>query len=196
MLRSQDQGKILIAKNLEVSRLSILLRACSAAFVGFAANCVPFFIEENTRDSSDLFSLNPTSWQRQEDAHQSAFSLSAKMLINSSTRLMVAGDAPSALLLVDTENPVISLPWFRSLEDSYSIRCRWPGSKNKCPTNFSLSPNDKLKLVDINESSISLFASARTFSLTSSKQNPGAAGDQIIFLLLRGSWAGRASRCA
>jgi predicted oxidoreductase len=37
-------------------------------------------------------------------------------------------------------------------------------------------------------SSIWLFASARTFSLTSSKQNPGAAGDQIVSLLLRGLW--------
>jgi hypothetical protein len=108
MLRSQDQGKILIAKNLEsIKTVNPTAGPCSGCrFVGFAAqSCVPFFIEENTRDSSDLFSLNPTNWQRQRGAHiGQPFSLTAKMLINSSTRLMVAGDAPSSLLLVDTES--------------------------------------------------------------------------------------------
>ena len=108
ILRSQDQGKILIAKNLEsIKTVNPTAGPCSGCrFVGFAAqSCVPFFMEENTRDSSDLFSLNPTNWQRQRGAHiGQPFSLNAKMLINSSTRLMAAGDAPSALLLVDTES--------------------------------------------------------------------------------------------
>jgi hypothetical protein len=82
MLRSQDQGKILIAKNLEsIKTVNPAAGPCSGCrFVGFAAqSCVPFFIEENTRDSSDLFSLNPTSWQRQRGAHiGQPFSLNAR----------------------------------------------------------------------------------------------------------------------
>lgn len=108
ILRSQDQGKILIAKSLEsIKTVNPTSGPCSGCrFVGFAAqSCVPFFLEENSRDSSDLFSLNPTNWQRQRGAHiGQPFSLAAKLLINSSTRLMVAGDAPSSLLLVDTES--------------------------------------------------------------------------------------------
>jgi len=108
ILRSQDQGNILIAKSLEIIKtVNPTSGPCSGCrFVGFAAqSCVPFFIEENTRDSSDLFSLNPTNWQRQRSAHiGQPFSLSAKMLINSSTRFMLVGDAPSSLLLVDTES--------------------------------------------------------------------------------------------
>jgi WD40 repeat protein len=107
-LRSQDQGQLLIAKSLEnLKAVNPASGPCSVCrFVGFAAqSCVPFFIEENTRDSSDLFSLNPTNWQRQRAAHiGQPFSLTAKMLINSSTRLMVIGDAPSSLWLVDTES--------------------------------------------------------------------------------------------
>jgi len=108
ILRSQDQGKILIAKSLEsLKTVNPTSGPCSGCrFVGFATqSCVPFFLEENTRDSSDLFSLNPTNWQRQRGAHiGQPFSLNAKMLINSSSRLMVVGDAPSFLLLVDTES--------------------------------------------------------------------------------------------
>lgn len=107
-LRSQDQGQILIAKSLEnLKAVNPSSGPCSGCrFVGFAAqSCVPFFLEENTRDSSDLFSLNPTNWQRQRSAHiGQPFSLAAKMLINSSTRLLVAGDAPASLLLVNTDS--------------------------------------------------------------------------------------------
>lgn len=107
LLRSQD-GQILIAKGLEnIKTVNPTSGPCSGCrFVGFAPqSCVPFFIEENTRDSSDLFSLNPTSWQRQRSAHiGQPFSLTAKMLINASTRLMVAGDEPSSLWLVNTES--------------------------------------------------------------------------------------------
>ena len=106
-LRSLE-GEILIAKNLENPRTANPSSGpCSGCrFVGFAPqSCVPFFIEENTRDSSDLFSLNPTNWQRQRAAHiGQPFSLAAKMLISASTRLMVVGDAPGALWLVDTES--------------------------------------------------------------------------------------------
>jgi hypothetical protein len=107
LLRSQD-GQILIAKSLEnLKTVNPASGPCSGCrFVGFAAqSCVPFFIEENTRDSSDLFSLNPTNWQRQRAAHIGRpFSLTARMLINSSTRLMVVGDSPSSLWLVNTES--------------------------------------------------------------------------------------------
>ena len=107
ILRSPD-GQILIGKNLEsLKTVNPSSGPCSGCrFVGFAAqSCVPFFIEENTRDSSDLFSLNPTSWQRQRAGHiGQPFSLAARMLVNSSTRLMVAGDTPSSLVLVNTES--------------------------------------------------------------------------------------------
>jgi hypothetical protein len=107
-LRSQDQGEILIAKSLEnLKAANPFSGPCSGCrFVGFAAqSCVPFFIEENSRDSSDLFSLNPTNWQRLRPAHiGQTFSPAASMLINSATRLMVVGDTPASLLLVDTES--------------------------------------------------------------------------------------------
>jgi hypothetical protein len=106
-LRSLED-EILIAKNLENPKTANPASGpCSGCrFVGFAAqSCVPFFIEENSRDSSDLFYLNPTNWQRQRSAHiGQPFSPAARMLINSSTRLMVVGDAPASLLLVDTES--------------------------------------------------------------------------------------------
>jgi hypothetical protein len=108
LLRSVDQSQILIAKSLEnLKAVNPSSGPCSGCrFVGFAPqSCVPFFIEENTRDSSDLFSLNPTNWQRQRAAHiGQPFSLAARMLISASTRLMVVGDPPSSLLLVDTES--------------------------------------------------------------------------------------------
>lgn len=107
LLRSEE-GQILIAKSLEnLKTVNPTSGPCSICrFVGFAPqSCVPFFIEENSRDSSDLFYLNPANWQRQRSAHiGQTFSPAARMLINSSTRLMVVGDAPASLLLVDTES--------------------------------------------------------------------------------------------
>jgi WD40 repeat protein len=109
ILRPHDQNQpILIARSLDhLEALNPSPAPCSACrFVGFAAkSCVPFFIEESTGNSSELFSLNPTNWQRQRGAHLSnlTFSLAAKMLINSSARLMIAGDAPASLMLIDTE---------------------------------------------------------------------------------------------
>ncbi|MGZ5484260.1 MAG: hypothetical protein ACXWID_20080, partial [Pyrinomonadaceae bacterium] len=106
-LRS-DQGQILIARSLDnLKTVNLSSGPCSVCrFVGFAAqSCVPFFLEENSRDSSDLFYLNPTNWARQRSAHiGQTFSPAARMLINSSTRLMVVGDAPASLLLVNTES--------------------------------------------------------------------------------------------
>jgi len=106
-LRS-DQGQILIARSLDnLKTVNLSPGPCSGCrFVGFAAqSCVPFFIEENSRDSSDLFYLNPTNWARQRSAHiGQTFSPAARMLINSSTRLMVVGDPPASLLLVNTES--------------------------------------------------------------------------------------------
>lgn len=107
ILRS-EQGQILIAKSLDnLKTANPTSGPCSGCrFVGFAAqSCVPFLIEENSRDSSDLFYLNPTNWQRQRSAHiGQPFSPASRMLINSSTRLMVVGDAPASLWVVDTES--------------------------------------------------------------------------------------------
>jgi hypothetical protein len=106
-LRSQE-GQILIAKSLEnLKTANPTSGPCSGCrFLGFAAqSCLPFFLEENSRDSSDLFYLNPANWQRIKAAHiGQTFSPAARMLINSSTRLMVVGDSPASLLLVDTES--------------------------------------------------------------------------------------------
>ena len=106
-VRSADQNELLIAKNLDnLKTVALTSGPCSGCrFVGFAAqSCVPFFIEENSRDSSDLFSLNPTNLQRQRGAHiGQTFSPAARMLINSAARLMVVGDTHGTLVLVDTE---------------------------------------------------------------------------------------------
>ena len=108
MLRPHDEAQPLyLARNLDqIKSLHPAPVACSGCrFVGFAAqSCVPFFIEEATSTSTELFYLNPTNWQRQRGAHiGQTFSLNAKMLIKSSARLMIVGDAPASLLLIDTE---------------------------------------------------------------------------------------------
>src|SRR5207249_3582162 len=105
-LRPHDQAQpLLIARSLDnLKTLDPSPAPCSGCrFVGFAAqSCVPFFIEDATSTSTDLFSLNPTNWQRQRGTRISqAFSLNAKMLIKSSARLMIVGDTPASLLLVD-----------------------------------------------------------------------------------------------
>lgn len=109
LLRPHDQAQpILIARSLEpLKTLDPSPAPCTGCrFVGFAAqSCVPFFIEDTTSTSSELFYLNPTNWQRQRGTRiERAFSLSAKMLIKSSAKLMVVGDVPASLLLVDTES--------------------------------------------------------------------------------------------
>ncbi len=116
LLRPHDQGQpLLIAKSLDhLETLNPTPAPCSGCrFIGFAAqSCVPFFIEEATATSSELISLNPTNWQRQRGAHLSqTFSMAARGLINSSARLMIVGDAPESLLLIDTESGEI-VPFF------------------------------------------------------------------------------------
>lgn len=107
VLRSADQNGLEFAKNLDnLKNVSLTQGPCSACrFLGFAAqSCVPFFIEDSSSASSELFSLNPTNWQRQNGAHiGETFSSTAEALINSSARLMVLGDIHGTLVLVDTE---------------------------------------------------------------------------------------------
>jgi hypothetical protein len=109
LLRPHDQAQpILIAKSLEpLKTLDPSPAPCSGCrFVGFAAqSCVPFFIEDATSTSSELFYLNPTNWQRQRGTRiDRTFSVTAQMLIKSSAKLMIVGDVPASLLLVDTES--------------------------------------------------------------------------------------------
>ena len=109
LLRPHDQAQpILIARSLDhLETLDPSPAPCSdCRFVGFAAqSCVPFFIEETTGTGSELFSLNPTGWQRQRGTRLSQkFSENAKMLIKSSAKLMIVGDVPATLLLIDTES--------------------------------------------------------------------------------------------
>jgi hypothetical protein len=107
-LRSVDQNELLIAKNLnDLKTVNASKGPCSTCrFLGFAAqSCVPFFIEDSSSTSSEIFSLNPTNWQRQRSAHLGEpFSLAARALINSSARLMVIGDEYATLVLIDTES--------------------------------------------------------------------------------------------
>ncbi len=109
LLRPHDQAQpILIARSLDhLETLDASPAPCSGCrFVGFAAqSCVPFFIEDATATSSELFYLNPTNWQRQRGTRiDRTFSPTARMLIKSSARLMIVGDVPASLLLVDTES--------------------------------------------------------------------------------------------
>lgn len=107
ILRSAE-GQILIAKSLENPKTaSSTSGPCSSCrFLGFAAqSCVPFFIEDSSSTSSEVFYLNPANWQRQRAAHiGQPFSSTATALINSSARLMVIGDVHGTLVLVDTES--------------------------------------------------------------------------------------------
>ena len=107
-LRSLDQGEIVIAKTLENPKTAKPVPGpCSSCrFIGFAADsCVPFFVSQSLSTTTDLFSLNPTNWQKLRTASiQQTFSLNARFVIKSSARLMVAGDAPDKLVLIDTES--------------------------------------------------------------------------------------------
>ena len=105
-LRS-DQGRLLIAKNIDrYETIDPANATCSECrFVGYAAqSCVPFFLEQPTSSTTDLFYLNPTNWQKQKPASiNRTFSANAKALIKSSAKLMVIGDGPG-LFLVDAES--------------------------------------------------------------------------------------------
>ena len=132
VLRPHDEAQPLyLARNLDqMKSLHPAPVPCSGCrFVGFAAqSCVPFFIEDTTSTSSELFYLNPTNWQRQRGAHiGQTFSLNAKMLIKSSARLMIVGDAPASLLLIDAESgeavPLLAKPSEPATSDG---RLRFP----------------------------------------------------------------------
>jgi hypothetical protein len=115
ILSPADQSSpTLIAKSVEhFEKLNPTSGPSEGRFIGFAAkSCVPFFIQQSTSTSTDLFSLNPTNWQQLRSASISyTFTPAAKMLIKSSARLMVVGDAPDKLLLIDTESGDVT-PFF------------------------------------------------------------------------------------
>jgi len=115
ILSPADQSQpTLIAKTVEhFEKLDPTSGPSEGRFIGFAAkSCVPFFISQSLSTTTDLFSLNPTNWQRLRSASINyTFTPGAKMLIKSSARLMVVGDAPDKLLLIDTESGDIT-PFF------------------------------------------------------------------------------------
>ena len=110
-VRPADGGQLLIAKNIDhFETLDPSPAPCSECrFVGYAAqSCVPFFVEQRTSATTELFYLNPTNWQKQKPGSiNRTFSLNAKMLIKSSAKLMIVGDA-GWLLLIDTESGEIT----------------------------------------------------------------------------------------
>jgi hypothetical protein len=124
-LRSVDQNELLIAQHLDnLKTVNTTAGPCSSCrFLGFAAqSCVPFFIEDSSSTSSEVFSLNPTNWQRQRAAHiGETFSSTARALINSSARLMVVGDVHGTLVLVDTESGDVTSFFTRSAGPPESI---------------------------------------------------------------------------
>jgi len=112
LLRPHDQGQpYLAAKSLaDLKTLDPKPISCSdCRLVGYAAkSCVPFFMEQNESTATDVFSLNPVNWQRQRGGHvNQVFSPNAKGVIKSSARLMIIGDAPDKLFLIDTESGAI-----------------------------------------------------------------------------------------
>lgn len=115
-VRSADQGRLLIAKNIDrFESLDPAPAPCSECeFIGYAAqSCAPFFIEQPSSTTTDLFFLNPTNWQKQRPTSITWIFANAKFLISSSARLMVAGDAPDKLLLIDTESGEVT-PFFQN----------------------------------------------------------------------------------
>ena len=115
-VRSADQNALLIAKNIDrFESLDPAPAPCSECrFIGYAAqSCAPFFIEQPSRTTTELFFLNPTNWQKQRPTSITWTFANAKFLISSSARLMVAGDAPDKLLLIDTENGEVT-PFFQN----------------------------------------------------------------------------------
>ena len=114
-VRSADQGRLLIAKNIDrFESLDPSPAPCSECeCIGCAAqSCAPFFIEQPSSTTTELFFLNPTNWQKQRPTSITWIFADAKFLINSSARLMVAGDAPDKLLLIDTESGEVT-PFFQ-----------------------------------------------------------------------------------
>jgi len=120
-LRSADQGKLLVAKNIDhFESLDPAAAPCSECrFVGYAAqSCVPFFIEQPTSTTTELFYLNPTNLAKQKPGSiNRTFSPNAKALIKSSAKLMIIGDGAN-LFLVDTESGAIVSLLDKTVEDS------------------------------------------------------------------------------
>ena len=119
-VRSADQNALLIAKNMDrFESLDPAPAPCSECqFIGYAAqSCAPFFIEQPSSTTTELFFLNPTNWQKQRPTAITWTFASARFLINSSARLMVAGDAPDKLLLIDTESGEVT-PFFQNAKAS------------------------------------------------------------------------------
>ena len=115
-VRSADQNQLLIAKNIDhFETLDPSPAPCSECrFIAYAAqSCAPFFIEQPSRTTTELFFLNPTNWQKQRPTSITWTFANAKFLINSAARLMVAGDAPDKLLLIDTESGEVT-PFFQN----------------------------------------------------------------------------------
>ncbi len=115
LLSPADQAQpIFVAKTTDhFEKLNPISGPSEGRFIGFAAkSCVPFFVHQSTSTTTDLFSLNPTNWQQLRSASIThTFTPAAKMLIRSSARLMVVGDAPDKLLLIDTESGDVT-PFF------------------------------------------------------------------------------------
>lgn len=115
-VRSADQNRLLIAENIDrFETLDPTHAPCSECrFIGYAAqSCAPFFIEQPSSTTTELFFLNATNWQKQRPTSITWTFANAKFLINSSARLMVAGDAPDKLLLIDTESGEVT-PFFQN----------------------------------------------------------------------------------
>jgi hypothetical protein len=116
LVRSADEGRLLVAKNIDhFETIDPSPAPCSECrFIGYAAqSCTPFFIEQPTSTTTELFYLNPTNWQKQKPAAITwTFSAGAKFLIRSSARWMVVGDVPDKLLLIDTESGDVT-PFFQ-----------------------------------------------------------------------------------
>ena len=113
-VRSADQNTLLIAKNFDrFESLDPSPAPCSECrFIGYAAqSCAPFFIEQPSSTTTELFFLNPTNWQKQRPTSITWTFANAKFLINSAARLAVVGDAPDKLLLIDTESGEVT-PFF------------------------------------------------------------------------------------
>ena len=112
-----DQGKLLIAKNIDhFETLDPLPAPCSdCRFVGYAAqSCYPFFTEQPLSTTTELFSINPMDWQKQKPASISwTFSANARFVIKSSARQAVVGDVPDKLLLIDAESGDVT-PFFKN----------------------------------------------------------------------------------
>lgn len=89
-----------------LDKLSTVPGPSEGRFIGFAAkSCVPFFVSQSLSTTTELFSLSPPNWQRSRAASiEQTFSPNARFVIKSSARLMIAGDAPNKLFLVDTES--------------------------------------------------------------------------------------------